>query len=193
MDNKLNILIITGTVRQGRVGRKITDWYHTQAVELFPEVNFRILDAAEINLPLFNEPAPPRLHKYSPLQERLAESIAWADAYVMITGEYNHSIPGSMKNLLDYVSAEWARKPAAFLGYGASGGIRAIEHIIQILNSLGVASTSNHITINAVWEALDDNGIPKEGYIFGGIENQLSDLIWWAQTLKSGRQKNKPH
>ena len=187
MSQALKIFVIVGTVRQGRVGRKVADWYLAEAKKAAPDVEFEILDTAELNLPLFNEPMPPLYHQYGALQEKLAEKIASADGFVVVTGEYNHSIPGSLKNLLDYVAAEWGRKPAAFVGYGGGGAIRAIEHIIQVFNFLGVATIKDHITINAIWEALDENGTPKPGYVYGSIPDQLKELSWWAKALKQAR------
>ena len=181
MSQALKIFVIVGTVRQGRVGRKVADWYLAEAKKAAPDVEFEILDTAELNLPLFNEPMPPLYHQYGALQETLAEKIASADGFVVVTGEYNHSIPGSLKNLLDYVAAEWGRKPAAFVGYGGGGAIRAIEHIIQ------VATIKDHITINAIWEALDEKGVPKPGYVYGSIPDQLKELSWWAKALKQAR------
>lgn len=187
MSEALKILVIVGTVREGRNGRKVADWYVSEAKKAAPDVSFEVLDAAELALPLFNEPMPPLYHQYSDLQNKVAEKIASADAYVIVTGEYNHSIPGSLKNLLDYVAAEWSHKAAAFVGYGGGGAVRAIEHVIQVFNFLGVATIKDHITINAIWEALDENGKPKPGYVFGSVPDQLKELGWWGRALKNAR------
>ena len=187
MIESFKILVVVGTVREGRVGRKIADWYLAEAKRSAPELDFELLDVAELNLPLFNETTPPRARQYSPLQEQIAEKIAAADGFVVVTGEYNHSIPGSLKNLLDYVALEWNHKAVTFVGYGAAGAIRAIEHLIQVFSSLGVAATNVHVTINAVWEALDEKDTPKPGYAFGDIATQLKELIWWTRALKTAR------
>jgi NAD(P)H-dependent FMN reductase len=187
MSDKAKILVIVGTVRQGRVGRKIGEWYLAEARKAAPELEFELLDAAEENLPLFNEPVPPLYRQYSSLQEELARKIGAADGYVFVTGEYNHSIPGSLKNLIDYLAVEWGRKVAAFVGYGSVGAIRAIEHLIPVLGYLKVATIPNHITINMVWEALDDQGVPKKGYVFGNIGDQIKELEWWVKALKAAR------
>jgi len=181
------ILVIIGTVRQGRVGRKIADWYLGLARAAAPELEFDVLDVAELDLPLFSEPIPPGMHQYSPTQNKLAQRVSAADGFVFVTGEYNHSMPGSLKNFMDYIAAEWARKPAAFVGYGGAGGVRAIEHLVQVLCYLGVASLGKNVSINAVWEALDDKGVPKPGYVFGDVAAQLKELSWWAQALKKAR------
>jgi NAD(P)H-dependent FMN reductase len=188
MKEKLSILIIVGTVRQNRVGRKVADWYLAEARRAAPQIDFSLLDAAELNLPMFDEPLPPRAHKYSPVQEKLAALIGGADGFVVVTGEYNHSIPGSLKNLFDYVLSEWDRKAAACAGYGTTGGIRALEHVVQVFNFLGVAVVRDHVHITGIREALDENGVPRPGSVLGDIPRQLKNLEWWARTLKAGRQ-----
>lgn len=186
----IKTLIITSTVREGRTSRKIADWYMAEAKKSDVDMEFEILDIADFNLPLFDQAMPPKMHKYGDLQNKIAEKIASADAFVFVTGEYNHSIPGALKNFIDYIYAEWDRKPAAYVGYGVIGGARAIEHLIQIMAEMGVVSVargSDHVTISAPWEALDENGAPKEGYIHGDIKAQLQELNWYATALKSAK------
>lgn len=187
MNDRLQVLVIVGTVREGRVGRKIADWYVSQAKAAAPDIDFSLLDIAELELPLFDNASPPASGKYSPVQQKIAKRIADADAFVVVTGEYNHSIPGSLKNFLEYVHAEWNRKAAAYVGYGGSGAIRSIEQLIQVFSYLGVSSIRSHVTINAVWEALDERGVPKSGYVFGDVASQLMELSWWAGALKAAR------
>lgn len=188
----LNIQIVIGTVRSGRTGRKIADWYAAIAKKLAPDVEFEILDAAELSLPLFDDPTPPAYHKYNAIQKKLAERIARADGFVFVTGEYNHSIPGSLKNLLDYVTAEWSDKAAAFVGYGGDGAIRAIEHLIQVLNYLKVATTADHVRVRKVWNALDESGVPKPEFLEGEIETNLKGLLKWAAAFKEMRTRTAP-
>ena len=186
-----NILVIVGTTRQGRSGRKIADWYLKEAKKVAPaETNLELLDIADFDLSVFNEAVPPLYHQYNKTQDAIAAKIATADGFVFVTGEYNHSIPSSLKNFLEYINAEWHHKAAAFVGYGSTGGVRAIEHLIQILAELRVASiatSGDHIHINAPWEGLEEDGTPKEGYVHGDITKQLVELKWWADALKVAR------
>lgn len=184
---KSKILVIVGTTRQGRSGRKVADWYMTQVAEAGVDADFELLDVAELNLPLFNEPVSPMMHQYTDLQNSLAEKVGTADGFVFVTAEYNHSIPASLKNFLDYLNAEWHHKVAAFVGYGAIGGVRSIEHLIQVLAELRVASIKDNVMVNAIWEALDENGVPKPGYTHGNVKAQLTELLWWANALKAAR------
>ena len=182
------ILVIVGTTRQGRSGRKVADWYLAEARKTTPNLDFELLDIADLDLPLFNEAISPMMHQYSDVQNKLAKKVGAADGFVFVTAEYNHSVPASLKNFLDYLNAEWHHKPVAYVGYGAVGGVRAIEHLIQIMAELRAVSTKDHVTINAIWEALDENGIPKTGYHHGDIATQLKELTWWVEALKLARK-----
>jgi NAD(P)H-dependent FMN reductase len=131
----LKVLVIVGTVRQAGNGRKIADWHISQARKAAPDLAFERFDGARLDLPFFNEATPPLYHQYSTAQAKVAEKIAAADAFVVVTGEYDHSIPGSLKNFLDFGASEWNRKAAALFGHGGSGAIRSIEHIQISLDS----------------------------------------------------------
>lgn len=188
------ILVIVGTTRQGRIGRTVGDWYIEAARKNAPDMDFELFDLADWNLEVFNEPIPPLMHQYGPVQQKLADKIGSADGFVFVTGEYNHSIPGSLKNFLDYICAEWYHKAAAYVGYGATGAMRAIEHLIQVMAELrvvSVANNSDHIHINQAWAAFDEKGEPKEGFVHGDIEKQLKELKWWVDALKEARKENK--
>jgi len=186
-EKALNVLIIAGTVRQGRNGRKVADWYHLEAKKAAPQHQYQLLDAAELNLPLFDQAMPPSMHKYNEAQTKLAETIGWADAFVVIAGEYNHGYTGSLKNLLDYIYSEWNRKVVAYVGYGGLGGGRAVEQLIPVFAELQVASLRQHVYIMDVWAALDEHGAPKDSHKRGDIAKQLEELTWWGHALKAAR------
>jgi len=185
------ILVIVGTIREGRSGRKIADWYLKEAVKAAPNMEFELLDVADLNLPLFDQAMPPMMHQYGEIQKKLAHKIGSADGFVFVTGEYNHSIPGSLKNFLDYIFSEWNYKAAAFVGYGgAASGSRAIEHLIQVMTELkvvSVGSTMNHILIRNIFNAIDESGSPISEFVSGDIGKQLKELEWWVNALKSAR------
>jgi len=185
--NKSKVLVIVGTVRQGRTGIKIANWYIEEARKAGLNVDY---DVASLNLPLFNEAVPPAMHQYSPIQNAIAGKIAAADGFVFVTGEYNHTIPGSLVNFLDYIGAEWAHKPAAYVGYGSLGGVRAIEHLIQVMAELGVASVAKgsiNVQVRAPWFAMDESGVPKAEFVNGNITEQLKELLWWTDALRAAR------
>lgn len=186
--SKPKILVVVGTTREGRSGRKVADWYMAEAQKIDSGLDLELLDLKDLDLPLFNEPMSPMWGKYSDVQKSLASKVAAADGFVFVTAEYNHSVSASLKNFIDYLSAEWNHKAAAYVGYGAAGASRAIEHMVQIMTELRVVSTKDHIAINAIWEALDEKGQPKEGYVHGDIAAQLTELSWWSDALKAARK-----
>lgn len=191
-ETKPKILVIVGTVREKRVGRKIAEWYFKEAVKTAPDLDFELFDVAELNLPVFHEPVPPMMHKYSRIQQKIAEKIGSADGFIFVTGEYNHSIPGSLKNFIDYIFAEWNYKAAAFVGYGGAGGFRSIEHLIQVMTELkvvSVANSFNNLHIPKVWDAFDEKGNFKPETVQGDIAKQLKDFSWWVHATKRNRSE----
>ena len=185
--SKPKILVIVGTTRQGRSGRKVADWYMSQVAALNPEAVFELFDLADWNLPLFDEPMSPMMHQYNDIQNKLAEKIGPADGFVFVTAEYNHSVSASLKNLIDYLNAEWGHKVAAYVGYGAIGATRAIEHLTQIMVELRSASVREQVRIHEIWAALDENGQPKDGFVHGDVKAQVDELLWWVNALKAAR------
>lgn len=189
---KPKILVIVSTVREGRQGRTIADWYIDQAKKVTQDADFEILDINELNLPLFNEPLPPLYHQYSELQNKLADTIADADGFVFITGEYNYSVPGSLKNFLDYIYAEWGRRPATFVGYGVHGGVRAVQDLVNILSGLGVPTLGWYgytVHIDSPWEAFDESGTLRTELLKGDAAKQVKELQLWAEAFKEVRAK----
>ncbi len=193
--NKSKVLVIVGTVRQGRTGIKVANWYINEARKANLNMDLELYDVASLNLPLFNEAFPPAMHQYTAIQNTIAAKIAEADGFVFITGEYNHTIPGSLVNFLDYIGVEWAHKCAAYVGYGSLGGVRAIEHLIQVMAELGVASVAKgsvNVQVRTPWFAMDESGVPKAEFVSGDIAEQLKELLWWTDALKAARGREKP-
>lgn len=118
--------VILASVRQGRVGKSVADWF-VHATGGDARFDIRLVDLADYPLPFDDEPHHPRLGEYvSEHTRNWSEVIGQADAFVIVTPEYNYSFPASLKNTLDHLSAEWAMKPVAFVSYGGiSGGLRA--------------------------------------------------------------------
>jgi NAD(P)H-dependent FMN reductase len=184
---KSKILVIVGTVRDGRMGKVVADWYLKEASKASLDVELELLDIKALDLPIFSEATPPFFHQYSPTQEKLARLIGSAEGFVFITAEYNYSIPGSLKNFIDYLAAEWGNKAAAYVGYGTDGGIRAIEHLVQVMRYLRVANVGPQITIRTIWGALDENGELREGYARGDVAELLQELSIWARAMRQVR------
>ncbi len=120
MTDPLNILVIVGSVREGRMALPVANWVMEQAAAR-PDLACELVDLKAWNLPFYAFAKPPAAGGYTdPLQLRWAEKIASADGYILITPEYNHGPPAVLKNALDFVYAEWNRKPVTFVGYGGT-------------------------------------------------------------------------
>lgn len=187
MTKPLKILVIMGSVREGRMAEPVGNWVMDQAAHR-DDLSCELIDLKEWNLPFFAFPKPPAMGGYTdPLQIRWAEKIASADGYILIAPEYNHGIPAVLKNALDFVYAEWARKPVAFVGYGGAGGARSIEALTGTARSLSMAA------LEATVHIMGANGKVTEGRFAGeerdvkSLARLLGELSWWGRALTQAR------
>ena len=135
----LKIGIILGSTRPGRVGEQVAKWTYELASKR-KDVEFELVDLADFNLPVLDEPNLAGMAKYTKDHTKaFSKKIAEFDGYIFVTGEYNHTIPGALKNALDYLYVEWNNKVAGFVSYGSAGGSRAVEHLRQVMAELQVA------------------------------------------------------
>ncbi len=187
--NKPHIQVIVGTTRPSRVGRKIADWY-MDATKDRTDMTFELVDLADVNLPLLDEPqsAMTRIYDHDHTKQ-WSELIGKADGYIWVTGEYNHSVPASLSNAISFLNHEWARKPVAFVGYGGLGAARAVENLVSIASELRMVPLRERVSIVDVWSALDENGVPKPEFVKNTPAHQLDELHWWTTALKTAREQ----
>lgn len=186
--SKPHIQVIVGTTRPNRVGRTIADWFMDQVKDR-DDMTFELVDLAEVDLPLYNEPRSAKQDNYEfDYTKKWAEKIKQADGYVWITGEYNHAVPASLKNAIDYLYHEWKHKPVAFVGYGGLGAARAVEQLISIANELDMVSVGRRVHIVDVWFAVGEDGKLKEEYIKDDPKVLLDELSWWAKITTDARK-----
>lgn len=189
---KPKILVITSTTRQARVGRQVADWYIKEAKQANNNFDFELLDIADLNLPILGEPIPPLYahdEQYNAQQKDLAERIARADGFVIVTGEYNYGVPAPLKNMLDHIApTPWQRKAVAYVGYGVKGANWSIGNLVPTMAYLGVMSMPYTVGISMIWDAFDDKGNVKASHQTGEIAKQLEDLEWWVRSLKVARE-----
>lgn len=127
-------------------GLNVANWVKSKA-DKRGDAEYEIVDIADYNFPVWDEPLPPRLRQYEkPVTEKWAATIDRFDGYVFVICEYNHSISGALKNALDHLLAEF-HKAAGFVSYGSMGGARAVEHLRCILSELQVAHVRNQVTM----------------------------------------------
>jgi NAD(P)H-dependent FMN reductase len=194
----LNLKIIIGSTRPGRAADRVVPWIVGRAKE-HPAFSVEVLDLRDWPLPFFSETfqtvGDPRNPAYShPIVKRWNQRIAEGDAFLFITPEYNHSVPGVLKNAIDSVFASFAfrNKAAAFVGYsgGIAAGVRAIEHLAHIAIEAEMVPLRSTVLLPLVGGAFDDNGIPKNPATATAAGIMLDDLAWWAAALHRARQED---
>lgn len=141
----MKVGIILGSTRKGRFADRPGQWL-LELAQKRTDASFELVDLRDYPLPFFDEPKSP-LREPPAIAARWREKVASLDGFVFVTGEYNHGIPASLKNALDYVYAEWHRKAAGYVAYGNAGGARAVEQLRLNLVELHVAPICNAVHI----------------------------------------------
>lgn len=189
--SKPRIGIIISTTREGRFGDKPARWISGMASGR-TDLDFEVVDLRDYPLPFLGENHSPTYDgsSRSEVAPRWKQKMAELDGYLFVTAEYNHSIPGVLKNALDHAYAEFNKKPAAFVGYGGVGGARAVEQLRLICVELQMAPTRTAVHIGM--EPL--LGVLREGkelsdfaFLTKSAVAMLDELAWWTRTLKVGR------
>ena len=183
----IKIGIIVGSTRPGRVGRSVADWVFEQSKRR-TDATFELVDIADFNLPLLDEPVPPSQGKYTKEHtKKWAAKIASFDAFVFVTPEYNHGISGALKNAIDFLFAEWNNKAAGFVGYGSAGGARAVEQLRLVMGELQVADVRNQVMLSLFTDFENYTAFkpdPRHEKSLGGM---LDQVIQWGGALKTLR------
>ncbi|NOU94322.1 NADPH-dependent FMN reductase [Paenibacillus sp. LMG 31456] len=184
----LKIAIIIGSTRPGRRGEAIARWVH-QIAQKRSDAVYELVDIADFNLPLYDEPNPPVLGKYTK-QHTLAwsEAIKSFDGYIFVTPEYNHAISGALKNAIDFLFNEWKDKAAGIVSYGGgTGGARAAENLRLILGELHIADVRAQVTLS-IFTDFENYSILKPAPRQEATANTMFDqVIAWSGALKSLR------
>ncbi|WP_073953390.1 NADPH-dependent FMN reductase [Thalassospira sp. TSL5-1] len=182
MMERLNLAIVYGSAGKSRFCDTIVNWLVPIILE---DGDFLIetIDPAQI------KHAPQGGRHNCPTSSQIRPAIAEADAYLIVTPEYNHSFTGELKLLIDSAREEWRRKPAGFVTYGGiSGGLRAAEQLRSVFGELHVATIRETVSFANVWECFDDHGRPYDlANAKLAAQKQLADLKWWARALREAR------
>jgi NAD(P)H-dependent FMN reductase len=190
LTSPLRVGIVLGSTRPARFADRPATWL-LELAQKRAGVAFELVDLRHYPLPFFDEPKSPlREPSKNDIAVRWARTVAELDAFVFVTGEYNHSIPASLKNALDYVYAEWNRKPAAFVAYGNAGGARGVEQLRLILVELQVAPLRSAVHIGRpefIELLLNGKSFADYPYLEQAANVMLDDVIWWGRTLRAGR------
>jgi NAD(P)H-dependent FMN reductase len=190
----LNFPVILGSVRRDRIAIRVARFLVAALSRRGHEVP--LIDPIEYRLPLLD-----RMYKeYSPGQapdvlERLATRIKAADGYVVVSGEYNHSIQPALSNLLDHFLEEYFFKPSAIACYSAGpfGGVRAAMQLRAMLAEMGMSSVPSILPFPKAQEMLAEDGTPTGDQPGSRAGRFLDEFEWYARALKAAREKGTPY
>jgi NAD(P)H-dependent FMN reductase len=185
----IKIAVIIGSTRPGRNGEAVAKWVYDIAVQR-GDAEYELVDLKDFDLPLLDESMPAAMGQYTqPHTKRWAEKIAEFDAFIFVTPEYNHSTSGALKNAIDFLYQEWTNKAAGFVGYGAAGGVRAVEHLRGVMGNLQVATVRDQGALS-LFTDFENMSVFKPADLHEPIlGNLLNQLVAWGEALKGLREK----
>lgn len=182
----LKVAVILASNREGRFAPVIADWFLSRTAD-HPDIETDLVDIADLDLPyaLSHRPGPDAAAQLAEITPRLAA----ADAFVVVTPEYNHSFPAPLKNLIDWHRAEWQAKPVAFVSYGGvSGGLRAVEHLRQVFAELHAVSIRDTVSFHNAGALFDDDRRHRDpAAVDAAAKTLLDQLVWWGQALREAK------
>jgi NAD(P)H-dependent FMN reductase len=176
---KLNIGIILGSTRQGRVSPQVGEWVKGIA-DKRGDANYEIVDIADFNLPFLGTTDGA---EGGPWNEKLAS----LDGFVFIVQEYNHSITGALKNALDFARENWYNKAAGIVSYGSTGGARAAEHLRGICAELKIADVRTHPTLSLFTDFENMSVFKPADLHLDNVNAMLGEVVEWGRALKTVR------
>lgn len=192
--------IIIGSTRPGRSGRAVGEWVLEAArANDSLDATYELIDLTAFELPVLDEPIPGMMGEYShDHTRRWAATIASLDGFVFVTPEYNHSMPGALKNAIDYLFAEWNNKAAGFVSYGAQGGVRAVEHLRVTMSEVMTATVRSQVALSIFTDFDYSDADPEDPTANGrfapadrhseDLAEMLSQVVTWTSALAPTRQ-----
>jgi len=191
---KLSISILYGSVRTERQGIKAANYLKKKLQERDHTVHF--IDPLEYHLPFLDKmykeyesgTAPENL-------EKLAQKFKDSDGFLIVTGEYNHSIPPALKNLLDHFQSEYFFKPSAIASYstGNFGGVRSAVHLRVVLGELGMPAISSMLPFPVIGSLFDGNLMPQNKFTEPSTQKFLDEFEWYLRAFKKERINGTPY
>ncbi|WP_048649505.1 NADPH-dependent FMN reductase [Nitratireductor soli] len=179
------VALAIGSTRTGRFADHPCRWIKDRAKAF--KMPIEVLDLNEFPMPFFNEQVPPTI---GPVTSQAAavwvRTMRRFDGYIILTPEYNRSIPGVLKNALDYLGGEVRRKPVAFVGYGGVGGAYAIQHLRSIVIELQMLPIRNavHVTMEPYLAVSQGKAILNDfPHLNTSLDRLLEELAWWLEKL----------
>ena len=195
----MKLVIIDGSIRDAKATPRVAKWVEKSAQQALKDVEIETVDLKELHLPQFEEPVSPMMNQdrkpEGPVKQWL-DTLASADGYVFITPEYNHGMPGGLKNAIDMIDHQVNRKPFALVGHGGTGAARAIAQVKQALNA-NIGAVPMPVSIHVLGYIGYTNDIDEGGTatteavkrLEGTLANILENLEWYMKALKTAREE----
>jgi len=182
------IAIIIGSTRPGRNGEAVGKWVYDISKNR-KDAEFELIDIADYNLPLLDEPMPAAMHQYSKDHTKAwATKIDQFDGFIFVTPEYNHSTSGALKNAIDFISTEWNNKAAGFVSYGSAGGARAVEHLRLIMAELQIADVRAQVMLSLFTDFINMSEFKPDSRHKAEVNTLFDQVIAWSSALKTLRK-----
>ncbi|MFC9967828.1 NADPH-dependent FMN reductase [Nocardia ignorata] len=182
----LRVAVVVGSTREGRFGTTVADWFVGE-LRRHGTLEVEIVDTRQVALS----------HAFGavidhPSRAEATEKLSRAEAFVVVTPEYNHSYPGALKNLIDEHHVEWQAKPVGFVSYGGiSGGLRAVEHLRPVFAELHAVTIRDTVSFANPWRRFDDAGeLADSSDAVTATKSMLKQLTWWGEALRTARAVN---
>lgn len=175
--------IIIGSTRPNRIGPKVAQWVYDEASKR-DDAEFELIDLESFNLPLLDEPKPASSGDYAQEHTRkFSEVISRCDGFIFVTAEYNHSIPGALKNALDYLWSEWNNKACGFVSYGSIGGSRSVEQLRQVAAQMMMADVRAQVMFTFGHEFDDDRNLLPTEVSYKSLDATITQVLDWTNAL----------
>jgi NAD(P)H-dependent FMN reductase len=186
---KLKTVVFYGSVRSARQGIKAARFITNQCRERGHNVT--LVDPLDYPLPLLDKMYKEYKAGEAPETiQKIADLIIPADGYIIVSGEYNHTVPPALSNLLDHFLEEYFFKPSAIMCYsaGSFGGVRAAMTLRAMLAEMGMSSIPSILPVPKVQSAFDDDGRPQEDSWYKRADKFLTEYEWYTNALKAARE-----
>lgn len=176
--------IILGSTRPSRIGAQVATWVQDVA-SARDDARFELVDLRDHPLPHFDEPVSPLLGQYQQEHTRAwARTVAAFDGYLFVTAEYNHCVPGVLKNAIDFLHAEWNNKAVGLVSYGVAGGTGAAAQLRQICGPLGLADVSRQVVLTLQTDFENYTVFKPGAHSSLALTRLLDQVIAWSRALE---------
>ncbi len=191
----MKVQVINASIRQGRVTERVATWVAAEAKNI-EGLEIETVDLADYELPLFNEAISPQYNpdrKTEGVVKKWLDKLSEADAYIIVSPEYNRAIPGAMKNATDYIAFEFAKKPIALVTHGSVGGAYALANYRVALAQMLAVTVPEMVMIPNASGVIDENGVMNEDAKAnpygpqGAVEGMLASLKWYGEALLAAK------